>query len=135
MRYLGIDYGEKRIGLAVSDDEGRIAFPHSVISVLNLRSAAGEIARIARETKVAAIVVGLPRMPDGRDTDQTRATTHFIELLREYVSVPVESEDELLTTKIAEAHSPRDSADASAAALILQAYLDRKSKIKNQNAK
>ena len=126
MRALGIDYGAKRIGLAVSDDEGKIAFPKSVLSVSNLRSAVWEIARTARAMKVTAIVVGLPRMPDGRETDQTRETQHFIELLRERVPMPVETADEFLTTKIAEAHTSKETSDASAAALILQAHLDKR---------
>lgn len=128
MRYLGIDYGTVRVGMAISDEEGKIAFPYYVLSVKNLWNTAEEILRVIKEKKVGVVVVGMPRKIDGKETEQTRITQKFVDFLADYVPVPVETHDEILTTKIAKSHSTPEMLDASAAALILQGYLDRSSK-------
>lgn len=119
MRYLGIDYGSKRIGLALSDPEGRLAFPHSSVPDLG-----GVLAVIAREG-VGAVVIGMPVPFGGGESAQGRTVRAFAERLRAAVELPLEFENEVLTTKIAEEHAPPGKADASAAALILQSYLDK----------
>lgn len=121
MRYLGIDYGEKRIGLALSDPEGRIAFPHATVGRLE-----DVLAVIARQG-VGAIAIGLPLALDGVDTDETRTVRAFAARLAESVQLPIVFENEAFTTKIAEYHTARAKVDASAAALVLQSYLDRQS--------
>lgn len=128
MRYLGIDYGSKRIGVAVSDTEGRIALPRKVIEggIKELRK---ELRELLREGPIAKIVVGLPLALDGRETDETREVKNFAEKLRQKWNIPVEFENEMLTTKIAEeGGAKKELVDASSAAIILQSYLDRKNR-------
>ena len=120
MRYLGIDYGEKRIGLALSDLEGRMAFPETTVRKDD------EVLRIIAEKAVGTIVIGLPLRFDGGESDESRLVRSFATYLGESVQLPIVFENEIFTTKIAEEHSSPGHADAAAAALILQSYLDRK---------
>ncbi len=122
MRYLGIDYGERRIGLAVSDAEGRIAFPRDTVS--NLQDVIDFIKRELVET----VVLGLPCALDGHDTTETLAVKRFAAKLKSKVELPMVLENEMYTSKIAEATSSKEHADAAAAALILQSYLDKQVK-------
>ena len=119
MRYLGIDFGRKRIGLALSDAEGRIAFPHKTVG------RADDVFKVIEAEGVDAVVIGLPVSLDGTDSEETRAVRAFAAMLSGSLQLPMAFESEVFTTKIAEAHSSREHADASAAALILQSYLDR----------
>lgn len=124
MRYLGIDYGEKRIGIAVSDPAGKIAFPKKII--LRTPSIFKELKKLIKEEEIAKIVVGLPFGPAGADTGQTLKIREFAQNLHREIMLPVEFENELLTTKLAEGNKNKKKyADASAAALILQSYLDK----------
>ncbi len=131
MRYLGIDYGSKRTGIAVSDEEGRIAFPQETLEA-QVRQ---KIKKIVKEKSIGYIVVGLPRMPDGRETEETSEVRAFVLSLKKAVDLPVTFEDELLTTRIVASEGmQKNRKDESAAALILQSYLDKKnqeSRIKN----
>ncbi len=122
MKYLGIDYGARRVGIAVSDDGGRIALPRTVLKNTGDAAVISILAALIAEEGVGKVVVGVARLPE-RETAQTRKTLRFVEALRSAIRVPVAIENELLTTKIAEAAGKRN-ADAGAAALILQAYLD-----------
>lgn len=119
MRYLGIDYGTKRIGLALSDPEGRLAFPGRTVSSL------AEVIAAVHRGNVQAVVIGLPRDRCGRDTQTALAARAFARELAESVQLPVTFEDEAFTTKIARQSSPEEKADAAAAALMLQSYLDK----------
>ncbi|OHA08963.1 MAG: hypothetical protein A3B37_02960 [Candidatus Sungbacteria bacterium RIFCSPLOWO2_01_FULL_59_16] len=120
MRYLGIDYGQKRIGLALSDPEGRMAFPRATVQTL------GEVAAVLQAAGARRIVVGLPLDARGRFGPPAKAVLRFVADLREKVQLPIALENELLTSALARRHTRREKADASAAALILQSYLDRK---------
>lgn len=128
MRYLGIDYGEQKIGLALSDEQGTIAFPYGVVGGLD------EVCVAISKEDVGAVIIGLPLSSAGEEGKQAEETRRFAAKLanrlelqkadgREAV-IAVEFENELLTTKLAEQHTARDKAHASAAALILQSYLD-----------
>ena len=125
MRYLGIDYGTKRIGVAVSDDDGLMAFPKGVFENKGAPAAIRMIAALVKKEKARTIVIGLPIAMNQKDTEQTRITREFIAHLEKKTKMPIRVASELLTT-----HSSRESAgssghhDASAAALILQGYLD-----------
>ncbi len=124
MRYLGIDYGSKRIGIAISDEEGKIAFPHATVDGSDGR-AVQTIADLARSEAVGKIIVGLPLSFQG-ETEQTRAAEAFAAQLRRAVQLPVEFENEILTSKMGEKGGiERKHLDAASAALILQSYLDR----------
>ena len=119
MRYLGIDYGFRRIGLALLDPEGRMAFPHSTARTLE------EAAAIAKRERVGAVVIGLPIPFCGEPSAQTRAVRAFAARLKRALQLPMAFENEVFTSKLAERHTPKGEADASAAALILQGYLDK----------
>ena len=144
MRALGIDYGERRIGLALSDATGLLASPWKTIANdANVGAAAERVAievhaLIAEEDGLAVVVIGLPRRLSGEANDQTARAQTFAQLLGGAVSVPIELQDERLTSHAADeilAQRERDwrkrkpQLDAMAAALILQDYLDARRRI------
>ena len=125
MRYFGIDYGLKRIGIAISDDEGRMAFPAGVIPNRGGNMARREIVRRIKKENIGSVVVGLPVGLDGKETEQTETTRSFIVGLKKLIKIPVETENEMLTSRMATASGMTDHhIDASSAAIILQSYLD-----------
>jgi len=139
MRVVGLDVGERRIGLAISDATRTLARPMTVLAVARLDAAAvarvaDEIGRLAAEEDgVSAIVVGLPRRLDGRPNDMTAHVQAFAEQLGGRTGLPVALQDERLTSREAEsrlAESDKDwrsrkkRLDAAAAAIILQDHLD-----------
>jgi len=136
---VGLDVGERRIGVAVSDVTGTLARPLAVLrpsglDVDALDVVAGEIARLAEEEDgVGAIVVGLPRRLDGTPTDMTPRVEQFARQLGTRTSLPVSLQDERLSSREAESRlavrdkdwrSRKARLDAAAAAVILQDYLD-----------
>ncbi|HUF14252.1 MAG TPA: Holliday junction resolvase RuvX [Longimicrobiales bacterium] len=135
-RVLGVDYGEKRIGLAVSDPIGMIAQPLPTITRRRgKRPPYAEIERIARELEAVAIVVGLPLTSEGDESDWTRAVRAFGDRLAERTALPVYYVDERMTSARAERtirasglsrarRQQKDRVDAGAAMFILQAHLD-----------
>ncbi|OPY07299.1 MAG: putative Holliday junction resolvase [Syntrophaceae bacterium PtaB.Bin038] len=136
MRILGIDYGEKRIGLALSDELEMTARGLSVIERRSKRSDLEAIAAAVAEHAVGAIVVGYPLRLDGTAGIQCGKVDRFIADVRESIpGVPVTAWDETLSTKQAEGlmreagvkrKKKRGMVDRIAAAVILQDYLDRK---------
>ena len=141
MRVLGIDYGERRIGVAVSDPTGMLARPVETLQVKGGQkgAVASVLEAIARledgDAAIEVIVVGLPRRLDGSANDQTPRAEAFAELLRQRVGRPVVLQDERLTSHAADgllAERERDwrvrkqRLDAAAAAVILQEFLDRR---------
>ncbi len=130
---MGIDHGDHRMGIAVSDAGGTIAFPKKVI--LKSPGTFKEIREFAEAESVSKIVIGLPLGSDGGDTEQARQVREFAQALHREIMLPVEFENELLTTHLVEkAGIKREHADAAAAALILQSYLDRKSQVPNRKS-
>lgn len=126
MKYLGIDYGEKRIGIAVSDDGGMIAFPH--VTIENTTSTIFEIKKICDAQKTAQIVIGMP-MRIGAVSPLMRTIQMFCDALARFTEIPVAYENEMFTTKMAiRDGAKKNTADQSSAALILQSYLDRQRK-------
>ena len=122
MRYLGIDYGKKRIGLALTDPEGRLAFPYGTVASIE------EVSAVIRKENAGKVIVGVPMPLRGRESKQVRAVRAFAARLKKAVGLPIEFENEMFTTKIAELYTKKEKADASAAALILQSYLDRQNR-------
>lgn len=139
MRVLGIDYGARRIGLALSDATGTLASPWRMLhrppsEAATLRLLITEIAALrVDDDGLAAVVVGWPRRLDGSPTDQTRLVEAFARSLEQQVDMPVVLQDERLTSTEAESRLARrekdwrkrkQQLDAAAAAVILQDYLD-----------
>ncbi len=131
MRYLGIDYGEKRVGLALSDSEGILGMPYKTISNKDLINS---LKTIIKNENVEFVVVGLPLSLKMQSTSQTDKVVYFKKELEKSVGVPVEFENEFLTSVQAQKNGiEKGDIDASSAALILQSYLDSK-KYKDKNS-
>jgi len=132
---LGLDLGARRIGLAVSDQAGQIAFPAGYLDRSSLEADLAALEALVAERAVRRIVVGLPRLLDGRDGTGAAAARRFAAALADRIALPVELEDERLTTAEAEralreapARRRRDRKhllDAMAATLLLRGYLAR----------
>lgn len=139
VRALGVDYGLRRIGLAISDPSGTLARPLDTIDRARLAhdraAAAAVLDRIAQldDEPITVIVVGWPRRLDGSPNEQTPRVEAFAQELRRQTSVPVVLQDERLSSHEAESRlAAREKdwrrrkarLDAAAAAVILQDYLD-----------
>lgn len=120
-----MDYGKKRVGMAVSDEEKKLAFPKKTIINTGRKNLLREIAKTVSEENIAEMVIGLPVTFSGKDSTQTKDVKDFIEDLRNFFDIPIHAENEIFTSKLAEENSPLKTADSSAAALILQSYLDK----------
>jgi putative Holliday junction resolvase len=127
MRVLGVDFGSKRIGLAISDETGTVA------QSIGYVSGVAEVQKAAAERGAGEIVVGIPRRLDGTFSQQTERTLAFIEKLKAATKLPVTGWDERLTTVQAERSlleanvrrkDRREKIDQVAAQLMLQSYLD-----------
>ncbi|HEY8484916.1 MAG TPA: Holliday junction resolvase RuvX [Longimicrobiales bacterium] len=139
-RILGIDYGERRIGLAISDPTATIAQPlPTLLRRRGKRPPVAAIARLAEEHQVDEIVLGLPLTPEGEESDWTQEVRAFGEKLAERTGRPIHFVDERLTSARAERtirdlglrrrqRQQKDRVDATAAMLILQTYLDRRTR-------
>lgn len=135
-RLLGIDYGSKRIGLAVSDPEGRVAVVLGTFERTNDRGAARHVGRVAAREGVAGLVLGEPRRLDGTRGDAARRVARFARRLEEVTGLPVTLVDESLTSVEAERRlrqagvdpaADPGRVDAVAAQILLQEVLDRRS--------
>jgi putative holliday junction resolvase len=125
MRYLGIDYGGKRVGIAVSDETKTFANPLVVLQ--NNEELISKIKEICTQQEVEFIVVGESKDFDFKDNEIMKEIKPFIESLKLNINVPIEMHPEFLTSKQAEhIQGKNDMHDASAGALILQSFLDTK---------
>jgi putative Holliday junction resolvase len=131
---MALDYGERRIGVAISDPTGKVALPHETIDRRRggLPGALSRIGALVSELGVDRIVVGLPLHLSGRAGPEADASRRFGEQVREQTGVRVEYLDERWTTREAERalrdmgtrrRRLRERVDSTAAALLLRAYL------------
>ncbi len=124
MRFLGIDYGSKKIGLAVSDETAILAFPFKVVTTTS--GVVAKIKKICEEKEISKIVLGESLDFKGKPNPVMEEIEKFKILLEKETGLSVIFETEILTTKQAAASQPElKEVDASAAALIFQGYLDR----------
>lgn len=124
MRALGLDYGAKRVGVAVSDESFTLARELGIFSPQELLEVLPEL---VREHEVSTLVLGWPLNMSGQETEKTREVRAFAQRLEEAVRLPVEPVDERLTTVMA--HRLPGGAtrtDSLAAQIILQVWLDKK---------
>ena len=124
MLYLGIDWGEKRIGLALGDSETKIATPFKVANKLE------EVLQVIKDEDIEAIVVGKPLSMTNYELRITNeGFNDFLEKLKKEVNIPLEIIDERLSSKAADAltgHTEfKTERDAVAAMVILQSYFDQ----------
>ena len=129
---LALDYGRRRIGLAVADPTATLATPLGCHDARHDGPVRDHLARLLAEHDVTELVVGLPLTADGRRGELALAAERFADRLREWFGLPVHLVDERYTTREAAGllragghrRRPRGDRDAAAAALILQQFLD-----------
>ena len=130
MRNLGLDMGDKRIGVALSDPDGILASPLTIISRTALEADIQAILNIISSYRVSQVIIGLPLAMDGSISRQAEKVTAFAEELQVCTDIPIDLRDERLTTVSAKRMMQgvrkvgKASHDAIAAAVILQAFLD-----------
>ncbi|MCX5999694.1 MAG: Holliday junction resolvase RuvX [Chloroflexi bacterium] len=133
MRFLGLDIGDKWIGVAASDPSGTLATPLTRVGVVDAEGTVLAIERLVQDNEVGCVVAGMPYSLDGSLGPQARRVNDFLRILSERLQVPVKTWDERFSTvtahqMMAEAGVRRkrrkQRIDAAAAALILQEYLD-----------
>ena len=133
MRRLALDIGSARIGVAVSDVEGRVATPLTVLDAGALAGDPTPLLRLVEDYEVGEVVVGLPLSLDGTEGPQARRVRETARRLAERLDAPLVFYDERLSTAEAEramastgadARKRRGAVDMVAATLVLQAYLE-----------
>ena len=125
MKFLGIDYGTKRIGIAISSGNNTIAFPKSVLS--NTKNLIDEIKTIYKKEDIAGIVIGGSFNFKGESNPLMKDIEIFIEKIKKEIDTPIYLEPEFLTSHQAQQIQGKNKMlDASAAAIILQSFLDKK---------
>ncbi len=129
MKYLAIDYGEKRTGIAVSDAGGSMAFARATIRKTTRDVFWTDLLGMIQEEGAEALVVGMPKTADGNDTETIRQIRNFIASLRRRCDLPVHIMEETLSSfdaeqKLRGMKNIRAGLDGAAAAGILQAFLD-----------
>lgn len=136
---MGVDVGDRRVGLAISDASRTLARPLTTVKVRDVADAVNRVAQTIAELAsdedgLDAIVVGLPAKLDGSPTNATPRVQAFIDALRSRTTVRIVTEGERLTSREAESRlavnerdwrKRKEKLDAAAAAIILQDYLDR----------
>jgi putative Holliday junction resolvase len=130
-RTLGLDVGDSRIGVALSDPLGVLATPLTIVTRKDIEADVEAVLAIVRQHEVGSIIVGLPRNMDGSEGAQAEKVRDFANELSQRTDIRVVFQDERLTTvqakrviRDARKTGPGTRYDAAAAALILQAYLD-----------
>ena len=140
MRTLGIDFGEKRIGLAISDPLGILATPIETLDSSEMDLVIPKLAETISDHTVTKIVVGIPWALSGKSGPQTKKTFEFISLISDTFEIPIKQIDERFTSLQAEKKLrlvdkrsrkkqkkiPKGLIDSVSAAIILQTYLDTK---------
>ena len=136
-RILGVDYGESRIGLALSDETKTIAFPFKTIKNKNINFLLDLLKKLCSEKNIESVVIGLPLGMNGKDTNQTKNVRIFSKSIS-ILGLPIFFQDERLTSKSAKkslikqniktGHN-KEKIDEIAATIFLQQFLDINKKI------
>ena len=137
-KYLAVDYGDVRTGLAECDPSGLIATGFATLRESGMRHTAERVAAEAKARGCRKIIVGLPKNMDGTEGFRVQTVRAFIDLLRECTDIPVDTADERMTTMTAyrfldatgtHGAKRRGAVDALSAEIILQDYLDRERRL------
>ncbi|MFH0755062.1 MAG: Holliday junction resolvase RuvX [bacterium] len=125
MKYLGIDYGEKRIGFAISDIEGKIAFPKMVLE--NNSKLIQKILILCKESNIDIIVIGESKNYEGEYNKINFKIISFKKKLSLIIKLPIFFEPEFMSSiQVEKTFGKNDMLDASSAAIILQTFMDKK---------
>lgn len=129
MKILALDYGKARVGLAVGDEETRVAVGKGILEGLSQNNLIEKIRAIVNLEQVDKVLVGLPLNMDGEETEMTQEVKLFVEKLRDNLEAPVQTIDERLTSKMADnllrEKKGEKKQDQVAAQIFLQSYLDQ----------
>ena len=138
-KYLGVDYGDKRTGLAECDISGLIAGGIGTISEGGMRKTAQKVAEEAEKRSCKKIIIGLPKNMDGSEGPRADVIKAFGALLAEITAIPIDYYDERMTTMVAYrflgetgtyGKKRKDTIDTLSAQIILQNYIDRERAMK-----
>ena len=133
-RILAVDWGERRIGLAVSDPQGIIATGLETVQVVSEPNAVARVSAVAKQFEVERMVVGLPLLMSGERGEAAESATRFADLLAARSGLPVDTYDERLTSALSERRlrevgrrgsDKRSRVDQGAAIALLESYLQR----------
>ena len=133
-KYLGVDYGDKRTGLAECDISGMLASGICTISESGMKHTAIRVAKEAESRGCKKIIIGLPKNMDGTEGERTQVIYAFAELLRGETAIPIDFYDERMTTMVAYrflgetgtyGKKRKAAVDTLSAEIILQGYIDR----------
>jgi putative Holliday junction resolvase len=140
-KVLGIDYGDVKIGIAISDESQTVAFGRVLIKNKSQKDTIAQIKKLCEDENIVEIVIGLPLNMDGEKTEQTRKVEQFGEELKSEIGLPINYHDERLTSAESDAilytlgvtgsgkskkNIKKQEQDIIAASLILQNYLNFK---------
>ncbi len=134
---MALDYGERRIGIALSDEEQLITFPFCTIDSKKTPDVVKEIVGIIKDQDVGALIIGNPLNANNTDSKKSKEIKKFITMLSNHISIPINLWDESYTTKSAilllnqanrRLKKNRDKVDQLAASLLLQDYLEHHKK-------
>ena len=140
-KYLGVDYGDVRTGLAECDVSGLIAGRIGTVKEGGMRNTAVRVAKEAKERGCVKIIIGLPKNMDGTEGERSQVIRAFAALLAEETDLPLDFEDERMSTMVAYrfltetdtyGKKRRESIDAVSAEIILQSYIDRERSLKGK---
>jgi len=139
-KYLGVDYGDVRTGLAECDPSGLIATGIGTVKEGGMRKTAIRVAKEAEERLCKRIIIGLPKNMDGSLGERSEVIRAFAELVKEYTEIPIDFYDERMTTMIAYrfmsetgtyGKKRKGAVDTLSAQIILQSYIDKERNTKN----
>lgn len=134
MRLLGIDYGTKRVGLALSDTLGLLAHPYATLAKTTRERLFADLMEVVAKENVQAVVLGLPLGLNGQETQTTRQVRNFAESLARRIDIPVHFQNEALSSRTAEdqlrqcgrrKNKRKAALDQQAAVIILTDYIER----------
>lgn len=142
-KYLGVDYGDKRTGIAECDPSGMLASGICTVCEGGMNKTAIRVAGEAESRNCKKIIVGMPRNMDGSDGPRTDVVRAFAELLSTHTDIPIDFMDERMTTMVAYrflgetgtyGKRRRDAVDTLSAQIILQGYIDRERAAKSKES-
>ena len=140
-KYLGVDYGDKRTGLAECDVSGMLASAITTVEEGGMRNTAKRVAKEAESRCCKRIIIGLPKNMDGSEGERTQVIRAFADLLREETKIDIDFYDERMTTMVAYrflgetgtyGKKRKDAVDTLSAEIILQNYIDRERAMKGK---
>ena len=138
-KYLGVDYGDVRTGLAECDISGMLASGITTIKMGGMRNTAVRVAEEAQMRGCKKIVIGLPKNMDGSEGPRTEVIRAFAKILSELTSIPIDFSDERMSTMVAYRYlgatetygkKRKDAVDTLSAEIILQSYIDKERNMK-----